>query len=391
MSAAPSALILGAGVFGLGAALELRFRGWSVTVLNAGPVPHPDAASTDLSKVVRMDYGADAQYTAMGELAIERWREWNRRWGREVFHEDGFLVLSRGPLRSGSFEQTSFDFLRSRGHRLEPIDASVLRRRHPQWNPDLHADGYFNPQGGWAESAIAMRCLRDEATAAGIVIHEDAAFASLIEGSGRVTGVRDRYGRPWSADVVVSALGAWTGAAFPHLAGVLRAIAQPVLHFRPADPAPFRAPAFPVWAADIGNTGWYGFPANGDGIVKVANHGPGAEVDPEGERVLPADAEPRFRAFLREALPALAGAPLAASRVCLYGDSNDGDFLVAPDPARPGLVVAAGDSGHAFKFAPVLGGLIADAVEGKPHPWLPRFAWRLAAGSGGEGARARGE
>jgi sarcosine oxidase / L-pipecolate oxidase len=82
-------------------------------------------------------------------------------------------------------------------------------------------------------------------------------------------------------------------------------------------------------------------------------------------------------------------APVAASRICCYGDSMDGHFLIDHDPDRPGLVVAAGDSGHAFKFTPVLGGLIADAVEKKSHPWLPRFAWRAAGKAGAEGARAR--
>ena len=78
-----SALILGGGTFGLTAALELRARGWHVTLLDAGEIPHPDAASTDINKVVRMDYGTDEQYTAMGELSIQRWHEWNARWNEE--------------------------------------------------------------------------------------------------------------------------------------------------------------------------------------------------------------------------------------------------------------------------------------------------------------------
>eukprot|EP01031_Cornospumella_fuschlensis_P012702 gene12702-biopygen10717 len=102
---------------------------------------------------------------------------------------------------------------------------------------------------------------------------------------------------------------------------------------------------------------------------------------PEGE-------EARFRAFLRQTYPTLDEAPFAAQRICLYGDTFDGNFWIAPDPERRGLIVAAGDSGHAFKFAPVLGGLIADAVEGKANPWLGRFAWREPTEAAREGARA---
>jgi glycine/D-amino acid oxidase-like deaminating enzyme len=103
--------------------------------------------------------------------------------------------------------------------------------------------------------------------------------------------------------------------------------------------------------------------------------------------VLPAE-EARFRAFVGQYLPALAGAQIVATRLCLYCDTFDGDFWIAPDPARAGLIVAAGDSGHAFKFAPVLGGLIADAIEAKPNPWSSRFRWRTRGSDANEAARA---
>ena len=52
-----------------------------------------------------------------------------------------------------------------------------------------------------------------------------------------------------------------------------------------------------------------------------------------------------------------------------------------------GLAVAAGDSGHGFKFAPVLGDLIADAIEDKPSRFTARFAWRMLAARKAESAR----
>jgi len=384
------ALILGGGVFGLAAALELRTRGWRVVLLDAGGIPHPDAASTDISKVVRMDYGADPLYTAMGEAAIRRWREWNARWGEDLFHEDGFLVMTRRPMTPGSFEHDSHAFLTARGHPLRRVGAETLRRAHPKWNAGAFADGYFNPQGGWAESGRVVARLKLDALAAGVEIHEHRPFHRWLEEGGRVRGVMDAHGAEWRADVVVSALGAWTPEHLPWLADRLHATAQSVFHFLPQNAAEWRAPAFPVWAADIGTTGWYGFPANANGVVKVANHGPGRRVRASDARMMPDGEEERFRAFLRATFPALADAPVAASRVCLYGDSFDGHFFLDHDPEHPGLFVATGDSGHAFKFTPVLGPLIADAVEGRPNPWLERFRWRGLGGTDGEKARAGG-
>ena len=47
-------IVVGAGIFGITTALELKARGYRIAVLDPGPLPHPLAASTDISKVVRM-------------------------------------------------------------------------------------------------------------------------------------------------------------------------------------------------------------------------------------------------------------------------------------------------------------------------------------------------
>ena len=175
------------------------------------------------------------------------------------------------------------------------------------------------------------------------------------------------------------------------LADRLRAIAQPVLRFRPADPEPFRAGVFPPWAADIARSGWYGFPVAEDGSVKVGHHGRGAVVQPDARGEVSDEHVERARSFLRDALPSLADAPLVDRRVCLYCDSFDGDFLIDRDSQREGLVVAAGGSGHAFKFTPVLGTLIADVLERKPNPYAKKFAWRARGELGTEDARFMGK
>ncbi|MEO6784985.1 MAG: FAD-dependent oxidoreductase [Chthoniobacteraceae bacterium] len=383
---AGSIVIVGAGEFGLTAALELRARGWSVTVLDQGSIPHPDAASTDVNKVVRSDYGADAIYTEMGEAAIAGWHRWNEIFGTPLYHEDGFLVMTTEAMKPGAFEHESFAFQSARGHTLPRRGSKDLRREHPLWNSDRYVDGYLNPLGGWAESARTIAVLAEHARTLGVAIVEQAAFAALNDHC-----VRNRDGRQWHADIVLMATGAWTPALLPHLHDAMWSTGQTMMQFQPDDPARFRAPSFPVWAADIGRTGWYGFPANADGIVKVANHGVGVPVNPTEARVVPADAEQVFRRFLRGTFPALADAPLAASRLCLYCDTFDGDFWIDHDSTYAGLVVAAGDSGHAFKFAPVLGGIIADVVEGKANRWAQRFRSRPRSAAAREGARASAE
>jgi len=385
----PSVLIVGGGEFGLTAALELRARGWRVTVLEAGLFPNPTAASDDISKVVRADYGSDELHTELGELAIAGWRKWNREWRETLFHEDGFLVLTRKPMLPGGFEHDSFAQLVRRGHMLERLDGEAIGRRYPAWARAGFVDGYFNPLGGWVESGRVITRLAGAAREAGVELHGQTRVDQWIESGRTVAGAVARSGAEFRADLVLVAAGAWTPSLVPELQPVLRPSAQTVVHYRVGEPDRWRAPRFPVWAADIARTGWYGFPALADGTLKLANHGAGRSLHPDEPREVLAEEIERSREFLRANLPEAAEAPMIGACVCFYCDSFDGAFWMDRVPGRDGLVVAAGDSGHAFKFAPLLGGVIADMVEGKPNRWADRYAARVASSSALESARAK--
>ncbi len=385
-----NAIVVGAGCFGLTAALELRARRLDVTVIDLGPVPHPLAESTDISKVVRIDYGADEDYVELGERAIDGWRRWNARWPRPLFHETGVTFLSRTVMTPGGFEHDSFDLLRRRGHPLERLDAAAIATRFPAYRPGALVDGYFNPIGGWAESGAVITELADEARRAGVDIREGCAVASIVD-----DGVDLATGASRRAELVVVCAGSWVPRLLPELAPSLVANGQPVFHVRPDDPSSFDAHRFPVFGADISRTGFYGFPVV-NGVVKIANHGTGTTITSDDQRVVTAAHEAALRAFLADTFPALVDAPVVHHRLCVYGDTRDGHFWIARHPHRPNLVVATGGSGHAFKFAPVLGGLIADiALDESRSPrsqvLAHKFRWRPVPVSPIRGDAARAE
>src|SRR4051812_14050532 len=221
MALTRSIVIVGAGVFGLTAAWELSVRGWEVTVIDPGTVPRAEAASTDISKVVRADYGNDELYTAMGEAALSGWDRWNERWGESLYHEDGFLLLSAAPLQPGGFEHESFALLERRGHRLERLRADVRGTRFAAWSREQYPDGDFNPGAGWVESGRVVGRLVSEARAAGAHIEERTGCARLLEGDAGIVGVRTTGAGELRADVVVVATGAWTPALLPNLDEVM--------------------------------------------------------------------------------------------------------------------------------------------------------------------------
>ena len=369
-------LVVGAGVFGTSAALELRLRGHSVTLVDPGPLPHPEASSTDVSKIVRADYGGDEFFSRFALASIPEWHRWNARAGRTLYHETGFLVLAGETMRPGGFEHDSRETMESLHLDVERMDGGLLGQRFPAWTSGRYPDGYFNPRAGWAESSNVVAWLLTQARAAGVVFREGERMQALLDKGSRVAGIVTDRDTEHRAEIVIVATGAWTPTLLPWMGDALRCVGQPVYHFKPADPEPYRPERFPPWAADIGNTGWYGFPAQPDGSIKIANHGSGVDVDPGGRKVVPEWADEFFADFLADTFPALSGSPVHFRRLCLYCDSWDGDFWIDYDPSREGLFVATGGSGHGFKFAPLIGTLISDRVEGKTNPWEARFRWR---------------
>jgi glycine/D-amino acid oxidase-like deaminating enzyme len=385
--AAPSrVVIVGAGVFGVCAALELRARGHEVTLVDRGPLPNEAASSTDVSKMIRMDYGSDVFYHELAERALDGWDAWNARWGRPLYHGEGFLVLAPGRMAPGGFEYESLQLLRDRGYAPEVIDQDVLRTRYPAWHAPAYPEGYLSPRGGWAESGEVVRHLLGWTEEAG-VRRADGRLEQIVSRGSRVGGVMLADGTALPAEHVVIAAGAWTPVLLPWTSELLQPVAQPVVHFGVERPEDFRGPHFPPYAADITGSGWYGFPALADGRLKLGHHGDGAVVHPDHRGTVSEAHIARARAFLSSALPGLVDAPVVETRICLYCDAIDGDFLIAADPEREGLVVASGGSGHGFKFAPVIGELVADAVEGRTNPWAHRFRWRTHAPPAAEQAR----
>lgn len=121
-----------------------------------------------------------------------------------------------------------------------------------------------------------------------------------------------------------------------------------------------------------------------DGRLKIGNHGLGhklLEVSTQTLTELWAKIgqleEAKFRRFLKEFCPELAHARAIFHRLCCYCDTFDGNFWIDHDPDTENLVVAAGGSGHGFKFGPVIGTVIADVLQRKPNKYAHRFAWRV--------------
>ena len=182
-------IVVGAGINGVTAAIELKKRGHEVILIDPGPLPHPLAASTDISKAVRAAYGADEDYTELAERSIKLWRKWNEEFGIELYHETGVMFVRRREMKPGDFEYETFKILQQRGHKVERMNSAQLWKRFPAWNPELFRDGVLEVEAGYAESGRVVAALVERARSAGVELRQNSRFSHLEEGDGRTKGI----------------------------------------------------------------------------------------------------------------------------------------------------------------------------------------------------------
>jgi len=378
-------LILGGGVFGLTAAIELAKRHYKVGLLNPATIPHPEAASNDISKIVRMEYGSDKMYFQMAKESIKGWRKWNELFGEELYHEIGFLMLGQQSLDSEyqQFEKASLEQLKTHDFAVERLNRITLKKRFPAINSSIYEEASFNPIGGYVESGRAIEKLADYARTLGVSIQEKQTAHELVVENNQLKAVKTREDSTFTCDHAVVAAGAYSPYLLSELQPFMQPTGHPIFWLRPENSSLFSTSNLPVFTADIANTGWYGFPYHPkQGVVKIAKHSKGQVVHPNrDERTVTQAAIEDMRNFVKVSFPILADAPLIYTRLCLYTDTLDGHFWIDQHPEIKGLSVSTGGSGHAMKMAPVLGAITADVMEGKPNVWCERFKWRNLSGS----------
>ena len=376
----PDFTIIGAGIFGLTSAIELRNRGHSVKIISPGQIPHPLAASDDISKIVRMEYGGDTFYMEAVDQCIDIWHDWNLEFGETVYHETGFVLLCSQSMEEASqdYEWSSFNHLISRGHIPERLSEDEINSRFPAFKPGKYKDGFFHARAGYAESGRVVALLKNKALNLGIDVIEGIEIKGVISENGKATHLLTHRGASLAIGNCIVATGAETVSIIPEMSPYLVATGHPVYHLKPERTQDFIPAHFPVFAADISNSGWYGFPFHPQsGVVKIANHGIGINMNAQTDaRVLRQGDIKLLKTFLHESIPPLEKVPVVYTRRCLYSDTRDGHFWIDKHPKYNNITIAAGGSGHGFKMAPLLGKWICAAAEGRSGDVPERFRAR---------------
>ena len=351
----PSAIVVGAGVFGAALADRLAADGWEVTLLDRDEPGHARAESGGESRLIRYSHGADAWYTRSAWRARELWREL----GSDLLVESGLVWFAR---REDGWEADSERVLREVGVPVERLAPESAAELFPSVRTDDLAFVLHEPAAGILRAREATRALVRRATARG---------ATLERADARPAGAALRLGdgRRLEADRVVWACGAWLARLFPEL--VALRVTQQDLFFFDAPPE-WSTPPLPGFVDYDGAA--YGLGALDGNGVKVAPDVDGPAFDPDQwPRSAQPENELRAREYLEWRFPALAGAPITSHAACQYSLTGDTHFLAAPHPEHAGTVwLYGGGSGHGFKHGPELAERMAAWLSEDEGP-EPRF------------------
>lgn len=357
-------IVIGVGAMGSAACFQLARRGVRVLGIERFGLPHMLGSSGGFSRMIRLAYYEHPDYVPLLRRAYENWHELEQVSGKKLLHLTGGLYMgSQGSeLISGALRS-------AREHSLdhELIDHAELARRYPQFTlPEDHI-GILEPMAGMLEPEKCIAAFAEQAMRCGAQIHCHETLRSWTSDASGVTVITDRA--TYHADKLILTAGAWNGKFSNEFGVELPVSRQTLLWTWPSEPSLFEAGRIPVWG--IGQPDgslYYGFPMGlDDGLgMKFAHHARGQMVDPDrvARDPQPGDEE-TLRKAIRRFLPRGDG-PTIALRVCMYSNTPDSHFIIDRHPMHDRVICGFACSGHGFKFASVIGEVLADlATQGE--------------------------
>ncbi|WP_374309775.1 FAD-dependent oxidoreductase [Dongia sp.] len=361
-------IVIGGGVFGMSSAFELARRGQRVAVIDRFGSGHEVTSSTGASRSIRVAYDHPF-YVNLALEAIAGWHDLEARSGHKILHLTGQIDL--GPAAKLA---ALADHVRAAGVEIAALDADGVRALFPEMHLLPHEGALYHAHAGTVLAEVGLMVLAQAAAEAGATILAPERVTALAPDG---AGVRvDTGKRELRADRIVMAAGPWSGALLSR-AGLDLPLAPAVAQVTFLDaPDLTERPGLAEWQAvgkDGADGGLYGHPVPGIGY-KIAFDAGQAGWDSEVTSWSPDFVEERRLLDWFHARFPDVPAKVARTQRHPWTMTPDADFIVDEAGGDWGrrLILACGCSGHAFKFGPALGRLVADVAEGGAAPELLR-------------------
>lgn len=369
-------IVLGVGGMGSSAVYHLAKRGVDVLGIEQYDVPHGRGSSHGDTRIFRLTQPEHPSYVPLAERARTLWRDLEAESGERLLTETG--SIRAGPA-DAAHVSAAIESCAANDVTHEVLSGEELRERFPGYElPDDHRCVY-QPNGGFLACERAISTHVNLAHEHGGTVH---ARERVLEWTPRERGVEVRTNRgTYEADRLVVTAGAWAGKHMPLLENALSPQRRVMAWLQPTEPAKFTPDTFPVFNVDVPEGEFYGFPvADRPGFKFGYTPSNPHSIDPDDWDDEPTlEDERRLRQLPENHFPAASG-PTLRLATCIVTRSLDGHFYLDTHPEYPHISIAAGFTGHGFKFASVVGEVLTDfATDGDTDNQIAvhRFGSRL--------------
>lgn len=353
------AIVIGVGGMGSAAVYHLARRGLQVLGLEKHAIPHEMGSSHGYSRMIRYTLQEHPSYVPLVRRSYELWHEMEETAGEE-------LMVTTGSIRAGAPDSPFFlnaqEACDLHSIPYEILTASEVNKRFPGYRFPEEISSVYQADGGFL---LPERCIVTHVQAAeraGADVHSQE---TVLDWEVRGDGVQVRTDRDtYTAGRLVVTAGPWAANLVPELAAYAVPERQVMGWFQPKRPELYAAEAFPVFGVFTEEGRYYGFPSHAVPGFKIGRaHHLLQKVDPDA---INREVHPEDEDILRQAVNRyfpLAAGKLLDGKTCMYTNTPDEHFMIGTLPGQPQVSVAAGFSGHGFKFASVIGEIMADLAQ----------------------------
>ena len=358
-------LVVGLGAMGSAALYHLARRGVPAGGIEQFQLGHALGSSHGFSRIFRNIY-PHPLYVELAEAAIPLWQELDSLAAEKLMQFTGLLYFARPGNRDIERSIEAMEALRRPIERPTPREVAD---RYPALRLPQDTVTCFTDQAGLLNVG---RCILEhlkQAQRRGATIHEQVRVHRVD--ISRDTPLLETSAGRFRCDRLIISPGPWAPELLEDLALPLRVTRQQEFYFRPKHRAPYQPGRLPVFG-DM-DTKYYGFPDYGPG-VKTADDSLGVETSPDQvDRQLEPGKRDDLQEWLETIMPG-AGFTYVEGATCMYTNTPDRDFVIGAHPSNPNVLVAAGFSGHGFKFSTLVGKMLADlAADGTTDFPVDRF------------------
>jgi len=370
-------IVIGLGGMGSAAVFHIARRGAKVLGLEQFDIPHDRGSSHGVNRIIRLAYAESPFYVPLLRRAYELWRELESVANERLLLITGGLDLGtpdspliRGSRRSCEVHQLPHEYL----------DAATINARFPGYELPGDFVGVLQPDGGFVLAERSLIAHVEGALAAGGEIRAREAVQQW-DADGERVRVQTSRGSYEAKRLVITA-GPWAADLVPSLKTLAVPERQVLLFTQPRHPDRYQPDRFPIFNMSAPEGHFYGLPIYGVPGFKLGkyHHREQRSRADDIDRAVHAEDEETLRAGLRRYFPDANG-PTLAMKTCIFTNSPDEHFILDRHPDRPAVSIAAGFSGHGYKFCSVVGEVMADlALDGGSRHDLSLFQLTRFAG-----------